>query len=134
MKKLELMNRGNLDTINLIQTVNELQDQINAIKEELDVVYDTLERLSDKKDESIEQPRAEIKDEMKWDFDNEYARGYNDGAHEARVQNIVVYATANDGEGKVTKIGTYESIEDIVIHTGMFNNVEITFEYDNRKD
>lgn len=45
---------------------------------------------------------------------------------------IIMYATANDGEGKVQKIGVYESIEDIVIHTGMFNNVEITFEYERK--
>ena len=43
---------------------------------------------------------------------------------------IVMYATANDGDGPVQKIGVYDSIEDIVIHTGMFNNVEITFEYE----
>ena len=43
---------------------------------------------------------------------------------------IVMYATANDGDGHVQKIGVYDSIEDIVIHTGMFNNVEITFEYE----
>lgn len=46
---------------------------------------------------------------------------------------IVVYATANDGDGHVQKIGVYDSIEDVVIHTGMFSNVEITFEYDNSR-
>lgn len=40
-----------------------------------------------------------------------------------------MYATADDGQGKVMCIGEYDSIEDIVIHTGMFNNAEITFEY-----
>lgn len=43
---------------------------------------------------------------------------------------IVMYATAEDGDGKIMKVGEYESIEDIVIHTGMFNNVELTFEYE----
>ena len=46
---------------------------------------------------------------------------------------IIMYATANDGDGRVMRIGEYESIEDITIHTGMFNNVEITFEYDNSR-
>lgn len=43
---------------------------------------------------------------------------------------IIVYATADDGEGKVMRIGEYEHMEDITIHTGMFNNVEITFEFE----
>lgn len=69
----------------------------------------------------------EKKKYTQWDMDNEYVRGYNEGASEPK---IVMYATANDGDGMTQRIGTYESIEDIVIHTGMFNNVEISFEYE----
>lgn len=83
--------------------INRLQNQINAIKDEIDVVYATLERLSEKREENVGEDK------------------------------IVMYATANDGDGHVQRIGVYESIEDIEIHTGMFNNVEITFEYDNTR-
>lgn len=47
---------------------------------------------------------------------------------------IIVYATAEDGEGKVMRIGEYEHMEEITIRTGMFNNVEITFEYEETND
>lgn len=44
---------------------------------------------------------------------------------------IIMYATADDGEGSVMKVGEYESIEDITIHTNIFaGDVAITFEYE----
>lgn len=42
---------------------------------------------------------------------------------------IQVWATSNDGEGMVQSLGLYDSMEEIEIRTGMFNNCLISFEY-----
>lgn len=49
------------------------------------------------------------------------------------TRKIIMYVTAKDGEGHTMKVGEYDDITDVVIHTNMFsNNVEISFEYDNK--
>lgn len=44
---------------------------------------------------------------------------------------IIMYATDKNGDGRVMKIGEYETIEDIEVIVNMFNkDVIITFEYE----
>lgn len=46
-------------------------------------------------------------------------------------QKIVAYATNDKGQGRVMKIGEFDSIEDIEIIVGMFDkDVVINFEYE----
>lgn len=41
----------------------------------------------------------------------------------------IVYATDDDGEGRVMKIGEYEQVDDIILKVGMFSkDVVITIE------
>jgi hypothetical protein len=48
---------------------------------------------------------------------------------------IIVYATTNYGNGYVTKMGEYDSIEEIEIHIDMFaKNVIISFEYETQEE
>ena len=42
---------------------------------------------------------------------------------------IVVYATTKNGQGYVTSLGEYDSVEEVTIHCGAFDkDVVITFE------
>lgn len=43
---------------------------------------------------------------------------------------IIMWATSNNGDGFVTKVGTYDSIEEIDIFTNVYNNVKLSFEYE----
>ena len=47
---------------------------------------------------------------------------------------IIMYATTKDGEGKVVRLCEYDDIDEITIHTNMFTDVEITFEYEYKRD
>lgn len=48
---------------------------------------------------------------------------------------IKVYAIDKQGDGHVMEIGTYDTIEDITLHIGMFDkDVVITFEETNNKE
>lgn len=41
---------------------------------------------------------------------------------------IAMYGTTEHGEGFVMRLGEYECIDDVIIHTGMFGpEVELTF-------
>lgn len=42
---------------------------------------------------------------------------------------IQVWGIGDDGDGFVVKLGTYNNLEDIRIHTNMFRDMEINFEY-----
>jgi len=46
--------------------------------------------------------------------------------NEPRIQ---MWGVGSDGEGYVQDLGIYDSIEDISIHTNMFSNIKIEFEY-----
>jgi hypothetical protein len=47
------------------------------------------------------------------------------------MKKIILWATDNNGDGRVMKIGEYETIEDIEIIVNMFNkDVVLNFEYE----
>jgi len=48
-----------------------------------------------------------------------------------KYQKIIMYATDNNGDGYVQKIGEFEDIDEIQIRIGMFNkDVVISLEYE----
>jgi hypothetical protein len=51
------------------------------------------------------------------------------------MKKITCFAISDFGDGKVQKIGTYDSIEDITINIGMFaDDVVIEFEFETEED
>jgi hypothetical protein len=51
------------------------------------------------------------------------------------MQKIILWATDENGDGRVMKIGEYETIEDIEIIVNMFNkDVVLTFEYETEEN
>lgn len=48
---------------------------------------------------------------------------------------IILYATDNNGDGRVQQVGKYEDWSDIEVHVGMFKeDVIITFEVEHEND
>ena len=48
---------------------------------------------------------------------------------------IIVYTTTDNGDGFVSKIGEYDTVEEIEIRIGTFDkDVVISFEYETRKN